>query len=46
MRKRYKQKKRSCAMCKPNKMGWEHRFKIKELALRDRTDRIIRNEEN
>ena len=23
MRKKYKKKKRSCAMCKPHKMGWE-----------------------
>lgn len=30
MRKQYKVKKRSCAMCKPHKMGWSNRWKIKE----------------
>ena len=42
MRKRYKKKKRSCPMCKPHKMEWEHRFKKKELDFRDRSDKIIR----
>ena len=32
MRKRLKQKKRSCVLCKPNKMGWANRWNIKELA--------------
>ena len=27
MRKQYKKKKRSCALCKPHKMGWENRWK-------------------
>lgn len=30
MRKVYKQKRRSCALCKPHKMGWEKRWKAKE----------------
>jgi len=30
MRKQYKQKKKSCAMCKPHKMGWSNRWKKKE----------------
>lgn len=30
MRKMYKKKKRSCAMCKPHKMQGEHRWKPKE----------------
>lgn len=30
MRKRYKNKKRSCALCKPNKVGWSSRWKLKE----------------
>lgn len=42
MRKRYKKKKRSCPLCKPNKMGWEHRFKKKELDFRDLSDKIIK----
>ena len=32
MRKRLKHKKRSCALCKPNKMGWDNRWKAKEFA--------------
>ena len=32
-RKQFKVKRHSCALCKPNKMGWEHRFKAKERAL-------------
>ncbi|KKQ07869.1 MAG: hypothetical protein US18_C0006G0015 [Parcubacteria group bacterium GW2011_GWB1_36_5] len=31
MRKRYKQKKRSCVLCKPNKMGLAKRWNNKEL---------------
>lgn len=30
MRKQYKKKKKSCAMCKPHKMGWDNRWKHKE----------------
>ena len=30
MRKQYKNKKRSCAVCKPFKMGWQNRWKDKE----------------
>jgi hypothetical protein len=30
MRKQYKRKKRSCAMCKPHKMGWEKRWHISD----------------
>ena len=33
MRKQYKQKLKSCAMCKPHKMRWANRWKGKELAL-------------
>jgi len=32
MRKRYKQKKRSCPLCKPHKLGLEKRWKNKDLA--------------
>lgn len=38
-RKQYRSKRHSCALCKPNKMGWSHRFKNRERDLRDRTDR-------
>lgn len=32
MRKRYKLKKRSCAMCKPDKMNWDCRWNNIELS--------------
>ena len=32
MRKRYKLKKRSCALCKPNKMNGDVRWTNKELS--------------
>lgn len=31
-----------CAMCKPWKHGWSEKFKDKELILRRRTDKLIR----
>ena len=33
MRKRFKRKKYSCGLCKPNKVGWASRWKGKDLAL-------------
>jgi len=30
MRKNLKRKKRSCGLCKPNKVGWSSRWKAKE----------------
>lgn len=30
MRKRLKQKKKSCTMCKPHKMHWSNRWNTKE----------------
>lgn len=32
MRKQYKVKKRSCTLCKPHKMGWDNRWKVKDLS--------------
>jgi hypothetical protein len=32
MRKQLKMKRRSCAMCKPHKMGWERRWTPREVA--------------
>jgi len=46
MRKRYKKKLRSCPMCKPHKMGWEHRFKKKDLDIMERSDRLIKRNED
>lgn len=31
MRKRYKNKKKSCGLCKPHKRGWSNRWKDKEM---------------
>ena len=33
MRKQRKKKLRSCALCKPHKMGWSNRWKAKDRAL-------------
>lgn len=33
MRKQYKNKKRSCKLCKPHKMGWFNRWKHKERPM-------------
>jgi hypothetical protein len=43
MRKRMKLKKRSCAMCKPHKMGWNQRWKIKDLRDLRIAEQEIRN---
>jgi len=43
MRKRYKEKKRSCALCKPHKMKWENRWKKKDLDIIERTEKEIKN---
>jgi hypothetical protein len=32
MRKQLKRKKRSCALCKPHKVGWEKRWKPRDAA--------------
>jgi ribosomal protein L37E len=31
MRKRYHDKKSSCALCHPNKRGWEYKWSNKEM---------------
>jgi hypothetical protein len=41
MRKRLKLKKRSCAMCKPHKMGCEGRWKPKEKAQLEAFERTM-----
>ena len=40
--KMYKRKRRSCAVCKPHKMGLAKKFKPKELATRLRMQREAR----
>lgn len=39
MRKRYKNKRRSCALCKPHKRGWDLRWRPRELAALARAER-------
>lgn len=42
MRKRFRRKLRSCAMCKPHKIGWESRWSPSEAArLRDDERQIL-----
>ena len=46
MRKRFKIKKRSCALCKPNKMGWSNRWNAKELAIIKEFEKLKNNNQN
>ena len=46
MRKQYKNKKRSCAMCKPYKHGWSCRWKAKELNIREQQTKEIEDYKN
>jgi hypothetical protein len=41
MRKRYRDKTRSCALCKPQKRGWAHRWSAREMALFESSEREI-----
>lgn len=43
MRKRFKQKLRSCGLCKPHKQGRDHRWKPQELQLMELAEREIRS---
>ena len=42
MRKMYKKKKRSCAMCKPHKMKWDCRWKLKDKDKLTRFEKEIK----
>ena len=42
MRKQYKQKLRSCGLCKPHKAGWERRWKARDRQFMGATDTEIR----
>jgi len=42
MRKRYKLKRRSCALCKPHKRGWDQRWKAREGELLKTAEREMR----
>lgn len=42
MRKRLKRKKRSCPLCKPQKMSGENRWKVKERDALARAEREIK----
>ncbi|MFP5507395.1 MAG: hypothetical protein ACLGH6_14455 [Gammaproteobacteria bacterium] len=41
MRKRYKNKRRSCALCKPHKRGRDLRWRPRELADLERAEREL-----
>ncbi len=41
MRKRLRRKRRSCALCKPQKRGWESRWSPKETEALERAERKI-----
>jgi hypothetical protein len=43
MRKRFKLKQRTCALCKPHKRGWEHRWTPRDLALAKLAERDMRS---
>ena len=43
MRKQYKKKKRSCALCKPHKMKWANRWKIKYKNKIKESDKEIKD---
>lgn len=43
MRKRYKDKDRSCGLCKPHKRGWAQRWKPKEGQFLEETEREIQD---
>jgi len=42
MRKQYKNKLRSCGLCKPHKRGWNSRWKPQQRQVLFETDREIR----
>ena len=42
MRKVYKRKRRSCALCKPHKMGWAKRWKAKEIGRLQAMEQEVR----
>ncbi len=42
MRKRMKDKRRSCALCKPHKRKWGHRWKVRDLDFIVRSEREIK----
>ncbi len=42
MRKQLKRKKRSCALCKPHKVGWEKRWKPRDAERLKRFERCVR----
>ena len=46
MRKQFKIKKRSCAFCKPHKVGWDNRWKSKEKERMIREEKEIYNYSN
>ena len=43
MRKRYKDKLKSCALCKPHKRGWALRWRPREFAVLMRMECEVRD---
>ena len=43
MRKQFKQKLKSCALCKPHKMHWANRWKTKDRAKMKVMDKEIKD---
>jgi hypothetical protein len=43
MRKRFKNKKRACGLCKPFKRGWDRRWKYKEFFSLKLFEKIANN---
>ena len=41
MRKRYRAKVRSCALCKPQKRGWASRWRARDLSMLEQSEREI-----
>lgn len=39
----YRQKRRSCAMCKPNKVGWEPMWRAQDFDKIKRMEKELRN---
>ncbi len=46
MRKQYKLKKRSCAMRKPHKMGWENRWSFRDKVRNIATQQELKDVQN
>jgi hypothetical protein len=46
MRKRYRDEKRSCTLCKPEKRGWQSRWAAREIDAHQRSEHETRSAVN